>query len=96
MTMTYQIFAATTATLQSEADAASKALQTFPRGPMGLTPDSVKFSPEFRAAKAAYDRAEAALRAFNGKHAKSFAKEIRAAVTARREARLAAQQAGQS
>lgn len=52
-------------TLRTELDRASAALQIFPRGPMGMTPDEVKFSPEYRAAKEAADRAFAALRHFN-------------------------------
>ena len=52
--------------LRSEVERASAAMQVFPRtGPMGMTPDSVKSSPEFKAAKLAFDRAFAALRNFN-------------------------------
>lgn len=51
--------------LRSEVDRASEALKVFPRGSMGLTPDHVKLSPEYRAAKGAFDKAFAALRYFN-------------------------------
>ena len=37
---------------------------------MGLTPDSVKASPEWQAAKAAWTEAFSALRAFNRANAK--------------------------
>ncbi len=50
---------------EGEYHAASKAMQQFPRGPMGLTPDAVKATPEWRAAKQRLDRAFARLRAFN-------------------------------
>lgn len=51
--------------LEGEWKRAGKALKVFPKGPMGLTPDEVKVSPEFRAAKSAYDKAFEALRRFN-------------------------------
>jgi len=53
--------------LYAEMYKASKALKAFPRGPMGMTPDAVKFSPEYRAAKAAYQKAFEAVRSFNSK-----------------------------
>lgn len=51
--------------LRADVDRTSAALQVFPRGPMGLTPDSVKGSAEYCAAKLEFDRAFAALRKFN-------------------------------
>lgn len=63
---------------EGEYYSASAAMGRFPRGPMGLTPDDVKASPEWRKAKARYDRAFANLRAFNA-----------AMVKARRQARSA-------
>lgn len=51
--------------LWDDCKAAGAALKAFPRGRMGLTPDAVKATPEWRAAKQAYDRAFAALRSFN-------------------------------
>lgn len=53
--------------LEAEVRAAGAALKSFPKGAMGLTPDAVKASPEWKAAKNRYDRAFAALRAFNSK-----------------------------
>ncbi len=52
-------------TLRSEVDRTSAAMQVFPRNAMGVTPDGVKASPEFKNAKAAFDRAFARLRNFN-------------------------------
>ena len=46
---------------------ASDALKAFPRHANGLTPDEVKFSIPYRAAKQKYERAFAKLRAFNSK-----------------------------
>lgn len=60
------------------ADIASQALQQFPKGPMGLTPDSVKNTPEFQSARAAFDKCFAAQRAANGYLNKHFAREVRA------------------
>ena len=58
------------------------------RGAMGLTPDAIKFAPRYRAAKRALDRAVATSRAFHGQYAGRFKKEIRAAIDARRLAKL--------
>ncbi len=51
----------------------SNVLKTFPKGPMGLTPDDVKSSPEYRKAKADYDKSFHALQYFN-KTTKNYAK----------------------
>ncbi len=48
-----------------EAGKAMKAIPGIGSGPMGLTPDHVKFSPAYRAAKAASDAAFAKLRKLN-------------------------------
>jgi hypothetical protein len=59
---------------------ASDALRAVPgigSGPMGMTPDAVKASPEYRAAKLAYERAHAELRAFNAALRKAFPKRKR-------------------
>ncbi len=51
--------------IEAEVRAASAALQQFPRGLMGLTPDEVKASPEYQAAKTRYGLAFARLRKWN-------------------------------
>jgi len=66
------------ALLEREMSEAQTALDVFPRGPMGLTPDAVKATPQWRAAKARVDRAFARLRAFNAVFVKKFVKELRA------------------
>lgn len=52
-------------------------------GPMGLTPDSVRATPEWQAASKAYAQAFYALREFNMANVKKFAKDIRAERRAR-------------
>jgi hypothetical protein len=66
------------AQIEAEVDAASDALQVFPRGPMGITPAAVAATPEYRAAKTRYAKAFARQRAFNEVFTKKFAKELRA------------------
>ncbi len=76
--MNYQTAKAESARLYDAAAVASAKLNAFPKGPMGLTPDAVKFSPEYRLAKTQYERAAAAVRNFNSTYTKRFAAEIRA------------------
>lgn len=46
-------------------------------GSMGLTPDSVKASPEYRAARAAHDSAFRQLQQFNATFCRTFKAELR-------------------
>jgi hypothetical protein len=71
------------ALLEKEMAEAEAVIRAFPRGAMGLPPESVRLSPEYRAAKARTDKAFARLRAFNGVFVKRFAKELRAERDAR-------------
>lgn len=80
----FAAFKARRAQLETETAAASAALQVFPSGPTGLTPDAVKFSPEFQAASARYAKAAGQLRELNGANVKRFAKELAAERDARR------------
>ena len=89
MSNPYETFNDAKAALEANLAAAGKVLGAIPgvgTGPMGLTPDEVKFSPEYRNAKKAVDAAFAALRNFNGKYVKVFKNEIRAERDARRAA----------
>jgi hypothetical protein len=61
-------------------------LALYPRNEMGLTPDAVKASLEWKADKAAFNKAFQALRNFNSVFVKTFAKEMRAERRARRAA----------
>jgi hypothetical protein len=54
--------------LEEDVDRFSKALKQFPKGPTGLTPDDVRATPEWQAAKRNYSQAFAKLREFNSKH----------------------------
>lgn len=65
------------ALIAKEVDAASVALQTFPRSPMGGVRDDIREAPEFRAANERFQKAFARLRAFNTIYVKRFAKELR-------------------
>lgn len=71
--------------LDSAARAAGKLLDGFPKGPTGLTPDTVKASAEFKAAKAAFDAAFARQRAFNAWYVDAFKKDIAQDRAARRK-----------
>lgn len=46
-------------------------------GPMGLTPDTVRATPEWRSARTAYDEAFGASRAFNQGFNKTFETELK-------------------
>ncbi len=57
---------------------ASAALERFPRGPMGLTPDVVRATSEYRSAKRAYDIAFREMQKFNVFYTKAFKAEYAA------------------
>lgn len=85
----YAVAKAARAKLEAELTAASRQLNAIPgvgSGPMGLTPDAVKFAPEYRQARAAYEAARATLNELNRFINRTFAKEIRAERRARRTA----------
>ena len=65
------------ATLEADVARTSDALQKYPRGDMGLTPDAVKATPEWKRDKDAFDAAMASLRKFNASFLKSWKKEYR-------------------
>jgi len=61
------------ATLYAECARAGQALNALSgNGPMGLTPDTVRATPEWQTAKRAYQAAFAALRDFNAVYCKRF------------------------
>jgi len=64
--------------LYSALDRADRALQAFPKGVMGLTPDSVKASAEFKQASAKYEAAFQTVRSFNAWFTKQYKKERQA------------------
>ena len=59
-------------------------------GAMGLTPDHIKFSPEYRAARNRSEQIKDIIRKFNSTAAPRFKKEMRARIDAKRAAKLAA------
>jgi hypothetical protein len=65
------------AALDAEVARCGLVLNAFPKGAMGLTPDAVKFSHEYRAAKATFDNAFKRLRTFNAWHVKAHKDELR-------------------
>jgi hypothetical protein len=70
-------------------DEHSRILDQYPKdGPMGMTPDHVRTSPEYRADKANFNRSFAALRDHNGFMVKNFKAELKAERDARRQARI--------
>jgi hypothetical protein len=73
----------------ADASAAWRAITGAGSGAMGLTPDSVKLSAEYREAAAAYHDAAARLALFNGKFCKRYARELRAMRNARRASIMA-------
>lgn len=83
MNLTYEQAMQVRDQLESELKIASDVLQRFPKGAMGLTPDEVKFSPEFKLASKNYDNAFRTLRKFNTIYVRQFRKEINAARAAR-------------
>lgn len=73
--------------IQAEVDQAAATLRPLSGGgAMGLTPDAMRATPEWQAARRAYDAAFARLRQFNTTFTKQFAREIREDSRARRAA----------
>jgi hypothetical protein len=64
--------------LSNEAALSLRSISGVGSGPMGLTPDNVKFSPEYRAAKIAFDCAFRNLQAFNKRYVREYKTELRA------------------
>lgn len=62
--------------LNADYDVASNAMEVFPKGFLGLTPDDVKSSIEFNTAYFAYDVAFQNLRNFNAIYTKQFKREL--------------------
>lgn len=69
--------------LYAEVDRANAALQQFPKGPMGLTPDDVKMSHEFIKAKFEFEVAFTRVRVFNQFVSRVFKQELKADIRAR-------------
>lgn len=76
------------ATLKAVADRLTAELKPATPAFSGLTPDVVKFHPDYRAARLVVDAAFDKVREWNGEHAKTFVDEIKADRDARRAAKL--------
>lgn len=84
--MTYIEAKAARDQISLEVDAASARVNSFPKSVMGLVPDAVKFTTDYRAAKTAFDASFSKLQKFNQTFTRQFASEIRAERRARRAA----------
>lgn len=73
--MTYQEAKDIKTNLETAVSIASATLKAFPKGPLGLTPDSVKATAEYQAAKEQHDRCTARLREYNTMFLKTFKRE---------------------
>lgn len=87
--MNYSEAKALSAALDIEVTRAGDIINAFPKGPMGLTPDAVRVTPEWKLAKRNFDTAFAKLRAFNSYYVKTFSIELRRERRARDAARQA-------
>lgn len=87
--MSYELAKSRKAELEAQEKAASDALLAFPRASNGLTPDSVKSSPEWQTAYARHAQAFAALRNFNQQFFRVFKKEARQERIAKAKSRTA-------
>lgn len=61
--------------LNEEVDKWSKVLNSFERGKMGLTPEHVRVSDEYREATSSFNKAFAELRKFNSWYVKKYMKK---------------------
>jgi hypothetical protein len=87
--------------LQAAWSAAGNALSAFvdaqgPRGPMNLTPDSVRLMPQYRTLQNELQSARVRAQRFGALYTRKFKKEIRDSVMARRKAMMKANQENES
>lgn len=86
---TYEQAKADVAAADARVAKASEVLNTYPKGPTGLTPDEVKASAEWKAAMAEYNTAFEELREANDFMGKNYKAQRSADRQAEREAKLA-------
>ncbi len=82
--MTYQEAKDQANKLYTQVEVAGRALEVFPTGPLGLTPDAVKATQEYRAARAAYAAAFQTLQRWNRWYVKAYWQELAAERAAHR------------
>jgi len=73
--------------LDRTVDNASKRLNAYPKGAMGLTPDSVKATPEWQADSKKFNACMKLAQNFNRMFVKQFKKEWKATLLERRNAK---------
>lgn len=93
--LTYESAKADADAARARSAAAGEAMNSFPKLPSGLTPDGVKATKEWQAAKAESDAALRGEQDANSVVVKNFPAENRAAIQAERESRAAANAAPQ-
>ena len=76
--MTYQEAKNARDVLDSDVGRLGAILRAYPKGPMNLTPDTIRATPEWKAVKAEFDSAFQRLRKFNAAFVRTFKKEIQA------------------
>jgi hypothetical protein len=86
--VSYQSLKALADKFDAECIEHGKVMNSFPKGPMNLTPDHIRNTPEYQAARKAYDRSFSLLREVNAMLVKHHKKELLAERDARRAARL--------
>ena len=64
--------------LEYGAREAGRPLSSYPKGPMGLTPDHIKATPQWHKERAEYEAARKRLVTFTAWFVKTFAKEYKA------------------
>lgn len=84
--MTYDEAKAARAKLEAVAQRLSDRLNSYPRGPMGMTPDHIKATKEWKDEYRAYHVAAGKLREFNRRMVKAFRREMQAERAERRPA----------
>lgn len=82
--MTYEGFKLRRAMIETAMEPLSDYLKAQPKGPMGLTPDAIKATPEWQQNFKAFHALFAQLRNLNAYGNKHFKSEIRAESIARR------------
>lgn len=93
--LTYESAKADADAARARSAAAGEAMNSFPKLPSGLTPDGVKATQEWQAAKAESDAALRGEQDANSVVVKNFPAENRAAIQAERESKAAANAAPQ-
>ncbi len=85
--MDYQTALNSKIDLELRQDIASKRLNAFPKGNMGLTPDHIRLSSDYQSARQNYASITKELQKFNQFFVKAFKKEYRATIEQNRAAK---------